>query len=128
MADLEACGMIRYVRGYCGVVACARPLPPRRRAWCSNWCAGEWSRHHLWTSARHAAFKRDGGRCRRCGTVGREVNHITPRYGSGYQTGCHNHQDNLETLCRPCHLAVTRIQREARKSGGMMQIAMPLGE
>lgn len=40
-----------------------------------------------------------------------EVNHIVPREGRGYTKGCHHHQDNLETLCRPCHVDETRRQR-----------------
>lgn len=42
-----------------------------------------------------------------------EVNHIAPRRGRGYGPGCHHHLDNLETLCKPCHVAVTNLQREA---------------
>lgn len=43
-----------------------------------------------------------------------EVNHIDPRNGRGYGTGCWNHLTNLETLCHKCHVAVTRRQRIAR--------------
>jgi 5-methylcytosine-specific restriction endonuclease McrA len=45
-----------------------------------------------------------------------EVNHIEPRNGGGYAAGCHNHLDNLETLCHPCHVKVTNEQRSARPS------------
>jgi 5-methylcytosine-specific restriction endonuclease McrA len=40
-----------------------------------------------------------------------EVNHIEPRRGRGYNLGCHNHAENLETLCHACHLDVTKSQR-----------------
>lgn len=46
-----------------------------------------------------------------------EVNHIEPRRGEGYTTGCHNHPDNLQTLCRACHGKVTGAQRRARARG-----------
>jgi hypothetical protein len=39
-----------------------------------------------------------------------EVNHIDPRVGQGYNSGCWNHQDNLETLCHKCHVKTTRRQ------------------
>ena len=39
-----------------------------------------------------------------------EVNHIEPRKGAGYHNGCHHHADGLETLCKPCHSAVTKAQ------------------
>ncbi len=45
-----------------------------------------------------------------------EVNHIIPREGKGYGQGCHNHQENLETLCHACHLQVTADQRAFQKA------------
>lgn len=44
-----------------------------------------------------------------------EVNHIVPRRGRGYGTGCWNHASNLETLCHNCHLTVTAEQRAEQK-------------
>lgn len=45
-----------------------------------------------------------------------EVNHIVPRNGGGYNSGCHNHLDNLQLLCHRCHVGVTKQQRADRKS------------
>lgn len=39
-----------------------------------------------------------------------EVNHIEPRKGGGYTNGCWHHLDGVETLCRPCHVEVTKAQ------------------
>ncbi len=40
-----------------------------------------------------------------------EVNHVEPRRGAGYGSGCHHHLDGLETLCHRHHVAVTAAQR-----------------
>lgn len=109
----------QHVDGECD--RCGKHLPKGRRRWCSDDCATfnyrEFSRQHDWTAAREAALKRDGVKCVRCG-VSRysllEVNHIVPRNGQGYGRGCHNHLDNLETLCHRCHVGVTNEQRRKR--------------
>jgi 5-methylcytosine-specific restriction endonuclease McrA len=53
-----------------------------------------------WQQVREVAKRRDGQRCRRCGTSERlEVHHITPIE----QDGSVFDLDNLVTLCQPCH-------------------------
>ena len=62
---------------------------------------------HRWADARRAAFERDDWRCVDCGRAGRlEAHHVTPlqKGGAPYDL------ENLETLCRPCH-----IERHRRK-------------
>ena len=44
-----------------------------------------------------------------------EVNHIEPCVGKHGVWGCHHHEENLEVLCRPCHLAETNTQRKEGK-------------
>lgn len=44
-----------------------------------------------------------------------EVNHIEPRNGRGYETGCWHHLDGVETLCRWHHVRETIRQRQARR-------------
>ena len=117
--------------------ACGTDLPAVRSSWCGSLCRYLYERNHYWSIARHAAIIRDGG-CLRCGwkddqpdctmhgqyylwsravLTGKspgnwlEVNHITPRNGAGYGTGCHHNQENLETLCHRHHVKVTRRQR-----------------
>jgi 5-methylcytosine-specific restriction endonuclease McrA len=56
-----------------------------------------------WQNARAAARKRDGERCRQCGSTDRlEVHHIKPlaEGGDRYELS------NLTTLCHDCHVAV----------------------
>ena len=73
------------------------------------------SRHHVkldrrkWARARRAALKRDNYRCQSCGVPGFECDHKTPlqRGGAPYDL------DNLQCLCRSCHIAKTA--RERRK-------------
>lgn len=54
-----------------------------------------------------------GYRCMRCGctTHAPEVNHIIPAMGAHSLESCVHHQENLEVLCRECHLATTAQQR-----------------
>lgn len=116
--------------GRCWVRSCGTLLPKRRRRWCSNECSKVYPNNHVWGYARVAAFNRDGSRCCVCGFASRhtgpdphmrwnnwlEVNHIIPRDGARYGSGCHHHLSDLETLCHLCHVEVTKQQRAMKKS------------
>jgi len=113
---------LQEVPGYCALLSCNKPLPPRRRKWCSDKCVKYYRRivdnNHDWNSARKAAKKRDGYKCVKCGKgkeAKLEVNHKTPLVGSGYGFSCNHHLDGLETLCHSCHVEVTNEQRRLRK-------------
>ena len=107
---------------------CGTELTGRQTRWCSSSCMNEWRAQHDWGMARNAAKKRDHHQCVKCGAEGQydwrepekavrlEVNHIVPRVGRGYGFGCHNHHDNLETLCHPCHVEVTKQQAANRRA------------
>ena len=57
-----------------------------------------------WARMRRRALDRDGWRCVLCGEPGRlEVDHIQPIAEGGAALAL----DNLRTLCRGCHVAVT---------------------
>lgn len=96
--------------------ACNRILTGKQKRWCSKACYAVPGENHSWGDARRAALRRDLFMCQNCGISGRnvklEVNHIVPILGKHNENGCHHHQQNLETLCRPCHLEVTKQQRE----------------
>ena len=71
------------------------------------------SRHHARLNRRRAAhlaafvLARDGYRCRACGRAGRlEADHVTPldRGGAPFDP------DNMQALCRGCHIAKTRAE------------------
>lgn len=142
-ARLAACPMKAPNAGtgtLCGLCAGELPRSPTtgrvhpNRRWCSTECSDTYWNNHGWDAASRAALRRDGWRCRRCNAPGYgrssdptqhgrpfaelrplEVNHRIPRNGGGYHEGCHNHQDNLETLCRPCHAAETAKQNRGRR-------------
>lgn len=97
---------------------CGKDLPARRTVWCSGECYDRDFEQHLWALAKRLALKRDCHKCVKCGAeagfFGLEVNHIVPRNGQGYLTGCWNHVSGLETLCRTHHVEVTKAQMAAR--------------
>lgn len=78
------------------------------------------SRNHLkinprlWHRARITTFKADGYRCRQCGRAGRlECDHVRPLQRGGHPLAL----DNLQTLCRGCHLAKTSLENRRQRTG-----------
>lgn len=62
-----------------------------------------------WQYVRRKVLQRDGYVCQLCGSRSRlEVDHVVP-----LQEGGPSHIDNLQCLCRNCHIAKTR-----RENGG----------
>ena len=102
---------------------------PKSRAWCGSPCERFILRNHLWEFVRYDVLKRDNFQCVICteddkgalaqayhrlhGKTYLEVNHINPVNGRRSHFSCDNHLENLETLCHPCHVAVTKQQRDA---------------
>jgi hypothetical protein len=95
---------------------CDKPLPKRRRKYCSDECSNLYFVHFIgplwWNSAKAAALRRAVNRCEhidsfgiRCETTVRlEVHHIEPlgKY-EGYHNNPKNKLENLQVLCRPHH-------------------------
>lgn len=65
-----------------------------------------------------------------CEATSLEVNHVRPRRGKGYGSGCHHHLENLEVLCHQCHVDVTVAQRRGYRGAGadlaVLSEAVPL--
>ena len=58
-----------------------------------------------WARTRRAVFERDGRRCVQCGRPGRlECDHVVPLHRGGAPFDL----DNLQTLCRRCHVEKSR--------------------
>ena len=72
------------------------------------------ARHHRlsgprWEATRRALFTSAGWKCQLCGRPGRlEAHHRKPLYRGGAEYD----QNNLMALCRTCHIAQTRAQRQ----------------
>ena len=65
-----------------------------------------------WREVRAVVLERDGYRCRGCGAAGRlEVDHVTPldRGGAAFD------ENNLQALCRACHIGKTLAESEQRR-------------
>lgn len=63
-----------------------------------------------WQRTRRAVFSRDKHRCQRCGKAGRlECHHIVPLHKRPDQD--FYKLENLQTLCRRCHIWVTKQDR-----------------
>ena len=101
-------------KGVCGNGACGKKLSGKQSRWCSKKCATWFTLNHRWTNARkNAKTAATYYRCLHCEDFFRqvEVNHIAPCVGErGWS--CHHHADNLEVLCKTCHLTVTNRQRK----------------
>ena len=72
-----------------------------------------------WRRLRRAALDRDGWRCQSCGRAGRlEADHVVPLERGGEPWD----PENLQTLCRTCHIAKTSAERRpGRQSSPAVQ-------
>ena len=67
-----------------------------------NWHKGEQPNRRQWRKVRLKVLDRDGWKCTQCTKAGRlEVDHIKPLENGGAVYAL----DNLQTLCRGCHIA-----------------------
>lgn len=67
-----------------------------------------------WALTRRRVFDRDGWRCRKCGGAGRlECDHIQPLERQADDADPYD-LDNLQALCRGCHIDKTRRENDRR--------------
>ena len=65
-----------------------------------------------WVAVRRQVLDRDGWRCQQCGRAGKvEVDHIEALEDGGDPWA----PDNLQTLCRGCHISKTDAENQARR-------------
>jgi len=87
----------------------------RRRHYCSVRCMNTFMRDNSWFFVRKDVLRRDRYRCSICFVRKRknllDVDHIIPVQMGG---GLFDKQ-NLRTLCRECHKAKTKLDREGLK-------------
>lgn len=78
-----------------------------------------------WGIVRRRVFDRDGWRCRACGRPGRlECDHVKPID----QGGAAWDLDNLQALCRGCHIAKTQTENAQKKSPQQQRWGDMVGE
>jgi len=92
---------------------CNNIVAEGRRHYCSEGCMDEFNRNNSWFWIRKDVLKRDRYTCSICKTRLRkrylDVDHIIPvRLG-----GNPFNKDNLRTLCKECHKAKTKLDKEA---------------
>ena len=93
------CPLVEKRKGFCSWKPCGKPLPKKRRNWCSDECRNRWWENHIWDAARKACLKRHPY-CE-CGAKAQEVHHRIPT--DTYFKSCNHHSEDLQSECRPCH-------------------------
>ena len=91
---------------------CQNPVAKGRRHYCSSTCLNEFNDNHHWQSIRLNILKRDKYTCSICNKRHNksqlDVDHIIPvRLGIDPFE-----KKNLRLLCKPCHKAKTKLDRE----------------
>ena len=94
---------------------CEKPTALGRRHYCSKECMDEFNRNNSWFWIRKDVLRRDRWTCRICKTRLKkkflDVDHIIPLQMGGQLLD----KNNLRTLCKECHKAKTKLDRDALK-------------
>jgi len=91
---------------------CEEPVAENRRHYCSTACMDEFNRNNSWFWIRKDVLRRDRYTCSICKTRMRkkflDVDHIIPVQMGGklFDKG------NLRTLCKDCHKAKTKLDKD----------------
>ena len=107
-------------------IECKGRLRGRRAYFCGVPCDEAWHLRHSWVALRNHIRKRDAYRCVRCRSEHRklEVDHIVALMDGGAEFD----PANLQTLCRPCHVAKTATDWKVRKAHGRLEVGGRQGE
>ncbi|RMF54838.1 HNH endonuclease [Candidatus Woesearchaeota archaeon] len=92
---------------------CSKQIAKGRRHYCSKKCMEDFNRNNSWYFVRKDVLRRDNYRCSICKKRFRkadlDIDHIIPvRMG-----GKLFEKANLRTLCKECHKAKSRLDKEA---------------
>lgn len=113
MGKLKAIGgRLATLKPTLGMLAPSERTEMQERKLFSPW--RDWYKTARWRELRLKVLERDGYQCQRCGLIEPRssqliANHKTPHRGDETLFW---HEDNLETVCKPCHDGP--IQREER--------------
>ncbi len=92
---------------------CDEQVAKSRRHYCSQKCMDEFNRNNSWFFIRKDVLRRDRYTCSICKTRMRkkflDVDHIIPLQMGGQLYD----KANLRTLCKECHKAKSKLDREA---------------
>lgn len=92
---------------------CENKISEGRRHYCSQKCMEDFNRNNRWKFVRKDVLRRDKYRCSICGIRFKkselDVDHIIPLQMHGQLFD----KDNLRTLCRECHRAKSKLDKEA---------------
>jgi 5-methylcytosine-specific restriction endonuclease McrA len=104
---------------YCGGEILDKKGQRSKRAMWHPACVAEYKLIHFPGDTRRAVFKRDKGKCAKCGVVTRylrgawDMDHIKPLIEAQGNLD-YWRLPNLQTLCSPCHTAKTSAEATAR--------------
>ena len=74
-----------------------------------------------WAYTRLKVFERDQWRCTRCGAAGKlEAHHVEPLHVKPDQD--YYKLDGIATVCRKCHILITRAERDNRTNSPYQQL------
>ncbi|MBT3720886.1 HNH endonuclease [archaeon] len=93
---------------------CENKIAENRRHYCSKKCMNEFNRNNSWFWVRKDVLRRDRYTCQICKNRMRkiflDVDHIIPINMATHRNPYD--KNNLRTLCKECHKAKTKLDRE----------------
>ena len=101
----------------CRVVGCAKLQPcathPAPGRWDGRGSSASRGYGAAWQRVRREVLIRDGYRCRTCGALAEQVDHVRPRAEGGSDD-----PSNLAAICRTCHASKSGGEGQRRRGAG----------